>query len=137
MTEQTMQLYREWAGNYDRHMRETNHYQTMERLLDIILTRIPGIAPNRCYEILDPACGTGNSEEYLSSRRPDLFFVANDISPDMLNIARQKLQGNKNIWFTNWDMRKISANLKHKFPNLPSEFPRGAFATILLSYTMY
>lgn len=40
--------------------------------------------------ILDAACGTGSISEYLADSGFDI--VANDISPEMLNIAREKLQ---------------------------------------------
>lgn len=39
--------------------------------------------------ILDAACGTGSISEYLVQAGFDV--IANDISPDMLNIAREKL----------------------------------------------
>ena len=135
MDNEIMKLYKEWASGYDEHMKKTGHYAALEKLLGHIAPRIP----QDCV-ILDPACGTGHVEEYLLSLRPDLSFVVNDASQEMLAVAEGKFVGNNRIGFTDHDINQLLdefEQFRKEHPNVPRSFVKNPFYTILISYTMY
>ncbi len=112
-------VYEIFLSGYDQHMEHTRHYQAARRGLDGIKKYLDG-------PLLDVSCGTGELLHYLANdiNSRDWEVVANDISPPMQAIARQKLEGKINrITFTSYDAR-----------DLPWE---GYFKTILCSYSIH
>lgn len=50
------------------------------------------LPPSSEGTVLEVGCGTGHNLFRLAKRHPDLRLIGVDVSPDMLRIARQKLQ---------------------------------------------
>ena len=71
------------AGDYDRHA--TVQAQAARNLLDFN----PTLEPCR---ILEPGCGTGLYTALLANRYPNAAITAVDVSHEMLEVARQKLE---------------------------------------------
>ncbi|MEO0275233.1 MAG: class I SAM-dependent methyltransferase [candidate division WOR-3 bacterium] len=69
-------------------------------------------------KILDIACGTGEEIVYLCEMGFDITGV--DISESMLEIAKRKLKGKKNVRLLKMDMREL--NLNEKFDAVFSFF---------------
>jgi len=127
------EIYRQWASGYDAHMQDTNHYAAIESLLENIIEHIP-----KNSFVLDPSCGTGALAKYISDKRPDLCFLLNDASPEMLAVAREKFAGDKRVKFTNYDIHQLPEKLKEQFEEEGlNQNSDPVFPTILLSYTMY
>jgi len=62
-------------------------------------TRVAALKPT---SILETACGTGRVTLHLNQTNPAARFTATDINPDMLAIAKKKLDG-KNVEFQQAD----------------------------------
>ena len=78
----------EHAAEYDRQYANVAHFRT---LIDNALAALrPPLAPRT---ILDIGSGSGNSVIPLLDRFPDAFVVATDISPQLLAILRDYLEG--------------------------------------------
>lgn len=67
------------------------------------------LLPEKENTLLEVGCGPGNITRYLCDKRPDSKITAWDISPAMLEIARQN---NPKVHFERMDARKIAC-LKH------------------------
>ena len=77
----------EHAAEYDRQYSNVAHFRT---LIDNALAALRSLAPRT---ILDIGSGSGNSVIPLLDRFPDAFVVATDISPQLLAILRDYLEG--------------------------------------------
>ena len=77
----------EHAAEYDRQYSNVAHFRT---LIDNALAVLRPLAPRT---ILDIGSGSGNSVIPLLDRFPDAFVVATDISPQLLAILRDYLEG--------------------------------------------
>jgi ubiquinone/menaquinone biosynthesis C-methylase UbiE len=55
--------------------------------------------------ILELACGPGNFTRYVKQRFPEGEYIATDLSPKMIEIARKQVKG---VDFRTMDMRNIS-----------------------------
>jgi predicted TPR repeat methyltransferase len=78
------ELFDHYADQYDQHMVGTLKYQMPELLLDALLRFLP----QRKLVVLDLGCGTGLFGERLRPLAEALTGI--DISPNMLQIARQR-----------------------------------------------
>ncbi len=94
MTEQ----YSSLASYYDR----LNSHIDYENWADFLDERLKENKIRSGSLVLDLGCGTGNITLPLSSRGYDMIGV--DISPEMLDLARQKNGGDKVLWLCQ-DMR--------------------------------
>ena len=100
-------IYEESAKVYDFHMTKTGHYKAQKKVYE-------KIRPYLQSPIIDIACGPG----FLLSQIEKNFskVYANDISPSMLNLARQGVKS-KNIKFLNQDATRLRG-IKEKFGTL-------------------
>jgi ubiquinone/menaquinone biosynthesis C-methylase UbiE len=69
--------------DYDLHMMETNHYQTQEKILSLVLEQVE-------EPILDLACGTGFLVKKLSYRFSKV--QGNDFLVEMINTATKDIE---------------------------------------------
>lgn len=84
--ESVRRRYRRFAGHYDRsYGRYTAHSR---RLVLEVLADLP-----EPRSILDACCGTGGVTAALASRHPNSEIVGVDLSAEMLEQARQRLNG--------------------------------------------
>jgi SAM-dependent methyltransferase len=121
--------YRLFAPHYDTHM------ESHERAIDILLRQLVDVekiafTDQRLVhdDILEMSCGTGTVIKLLCSameaqRVRQMRFVANDISEDMMAVAREKLSGLP-VTFTSHDINELS---------LPAE----PFRSVILSQTLH
>jgi ubiquinone/menaquinone biosynthesis C-methylase UbiE len=85
-----LKRYRRCAPAYDR--RYARYSQgTLGRSLALV--------PERATDLLDIACGTGLFESMLRESRPRLRITGVDLSPEMLDRARERFAGDPNISF--------------------------------------
>lgn len=89
---QPVQRYNHLAQTYDRRWR-TYLRQTLERTL-VALKPLTGTE-----YILDVGCGTGEFERTALERFPGLTLIGVDITPAMLDVARDKLAGKAQVRF--------------------------------------
>ncbi len=122
--ELTRLCYRHFAAAYDKHMEETGHYHALRWALE------------RCKELIEPgtlldvSCGTGEALLYLAEhlKEKEIDVIANDLSPEMLEIARQKLKNN-NFQEVSFSGTNICTKL---YPFTPY-----AHETVLCSYSLH
>ncbi len=94
--EEIKRLYNKYfSKNYDKHMEETNHYATMQKIIIRLRSHFNG-------RILDPSCGTGEALKMML----ELFgadarlLIGNDFSERMLEQARIKLRNSGSLLTT-------------------------------------
>ena len=56
---------------------------------------------NRSYKVLDAGCGTGSHAKYFVDLFPNVVLYANDISNQILNVFKEKVNSEKNIVWLN------------------------------------
>jgi len=96
------QLYKNYAHYYDRIYEKLD----LQKEVDFIKWAVERHNKSGANRLLDVACGTGRHAEKLK----DSFHITGvDISPDMLQIAREKLP---DIEFTRGDMKNLSLEKK-------------------------
>ena len=81
-------MYTCFAENYDLLMQDVNYKERTEYLLSVFesYSKKPSL-------LLDLACGTGSFSNEFAKR--DIQVIGVDLSPEMLNIAREKSQKEK------------------------------------------
>ena len=92
--------YSSLASYYDR----LNSHIDYESWADFLDKRFKENQINKGALVLDLGCGTGNITLPLCERGYDMIGV--DISPEMLDLARQKRHGDKVLWLCQ-DMREF------------------------------
>ena len=112
MKEKIKDMYDRCAGDYNKHMLDTKHYEAQSRILKKLKTHI-----NK--PILDVACGPGFMLTELHKEFSSVF--GNDFSEEMIKIAKQN---NPEIAITNED-----AEILESYNN--------KFGTIISSYLMF
>jgi malonyl-CoA O-methyltransferase len=98
--------------NFSRYARYYDRYCNMQNLSASGL--IDRISPRKFKRILDIGCGTGNYTKRLREFYPDARITAIDISQDMVDIAREKLNG-ADIRFIVGDAEKLEINGEFDF----------------------
>ncbi len=96
--------YKKWSSIYD-----TNHNKTRDLDFKISQEILDNISFNNVLEV---GCGTGKNTEWLSKKSSNLIAV--DLSPDMLKIARKKINA-KNVQFVEADITKVWTFHREKF----------------------
>ena len=93
--------------------RIADRYDAMNRIMSLGLDRLwRGAAvsriepPSRC-RMLDLACGTGDFTAELAKRWPDADITGVDLTPEMLDIARKKLNADS-VTFLQGDAQNLS-----------------------------
>jgi ubiquinone/menaquinone biosynthesis C-methylase UbiE len=87
--------YAKLAPKYDERW---DHYT--QRTLSAAIAQIDAALPADRGEggrVLDVACGTGRLEEMLLRRRPGVHIMGVDLSPDMIEVARQRVDANGQV----------------------------------------
>jgi tRNA (cmo5U34)-methyltransferase len=84
------------SSNYDEQVRKTIPYYDCFHIETINLIKSTGIAPKIW---LDTGCGTGSLIEKALDVFKDTIFVMVDPSPEMLNVAKNKLSNNERVKF--------------------------------------
>ncbi len=123
--------YKLFAPHYDKHMvgHERSIRYLLRQLVEVERTAFSG-EQLLGGDILEMSCGTGTVVKLISEavghgRSLGLNFVANDISPDMMSLAREKLSVlEAGVEFSSQDISALS-------------FPRSAFRSIFLAQTVH
>lgn len=104
MTEQffdkKITFFDRWAPNYD-FLGTTIFYQSIHQRLLSYTT-----LPNSC-QVLDLGCGTGRLLNRLAAKFPDLKGIGVDLSPQMLNVARQNNQYHPRLIYTSGNAESL------------------------------
>ena len=85
-----LRRYERYAPDYDRRF---------SRYSEGTLSKALQLTPDIEGELLDVACGTGLFEIKLRAHRPQLRITGIDISPQMLERARQRFDGDDSVTF--------------------------------------
>ena len=86
-------------ADYDEYLGPLLFHFSASDLADRIAKRTPANG-----QVLEIACGTGISTEYLRKTLPDdVAIIATDLNPDMLAFAQKKLAGKQGISFQEAD----------------------------------
>ena len=94
----SVQRFNEFALEYaERFMVIDSYLTSIDKFCDLISTDHP--------HILELACGPGNITRYIKQRFPASEFIAIDLAPKMIDIARQQVKG---VDFRLMDVRDIS-----------------------------
>lgn len=73
---------------------------------------VDALAPRSREIILDVGCGTGSLALMIAERQPDATVVGIDISPAMLEVARQKFARSSRVTFR--EMRASALTFQHR-----------------------
>lgn len=120
-------LYDRFSENYDKHMEKTGHFAAIAKVM-------AHAAPFIRFPIMDLTAGTGEPMAYAICQSPDhakrfsmrrSMAYLNEISPRMLDKAKDKLQGAGSIRFTAYDAFSLPSHL------------RGRFRSVLCSQTLH
>ena len=98
------EAYKNWAGQYDNNLNKTRDLEAVslrETLIDINF--------DTCLEI---GCGTGKNTAWLLTKANEILAI--DLSEEMLNKARQKINSDK-VVFKQADINKEWAFVTQKF----------------------
>jgi len=94
----SVQRFDEFAAEYAERFDNIDAYLPSVKIFcDLIVAHAP--------RILELACGPGNFTEYVKKRFPESEYIATDLAPKMIALAKRKVSG---IDFRVMDMRKIS-----------------------------
>ena len=95
----SIKRFDEFAVEYTERFNDIDSYLvSVNRFCDLI--------PGRKPKILELACGPGNVTRYIRSRFPESEYIAIDLAPKMIDIARQQVKG---VDFRIMDVRAISS----------------------------
>ena len=100
------------SSNYDEQVRKVIPYYDFFHAETINLIKAACPQPKKW---LDTGCGTGTLIEKAAPQFPNTHFVLCDPSPQMLNVAKQKLQRLPNISFLEVAPTENLGNLKTRF----------------------
>ena len=90
-----------------------SRYDRMNRVMSLALDRrwrraaLDTAAMPPSGAVLDLACGTGDFTREIVKRYPDAEIVGVDLTPEMLDIARSKLAGARNVRFQTGDAQDL------------------------------
>lgn len=107
------EYYRIFSPYYDNHMEKTNHFPTIRKILDFIKNDIGNT-------LMDISCGTGEPLNFLADflNEKNITVTANDLTPEMLEVARVKLDGKiKLLIFSENDFTEL-AKIGNKFETI-------------------
>lgn len=83
-TKIAIKIFDEYAQAYhDKFMDDESYTGSLDMFLNLI--------KKKNARILELACGPGNITRYLLRKRPDLKILATDLSPKMLELAKQNI----------------------------------------------
>jgi len=92
--ENILSVYKKYATDFDEKIASLEIYNSS---YDFLLKKIQDGAG-----VLDLACGPGNVSHYLKRYRPSLRITGVDISEEMIDIAKKRIQDGmfivKDIW---------------------------------------
>ena len=95
----SIKRFDEFAKEYAERFKNIDAYlSVIDRFCDLIIPGKP--------RILELACGPGNITAYIRKRFPGSEYIAIDLAPAMINIARENIKG---VDFRLMDVRKISS----------------------------
>jgi len=101
----------EWATNIGDIWKQ--HWQKTDAALSELGTRLHAAilesAPNFAFRAMDIGCGPGSTSDELARARPDAAIVACDLSPSLIELARNRLAGSKNIRVVLGDAETVAA----------------------------
>jgi ubiquinone/menaquinone biosynthesis C-methylase UbiE len=107
----SVKRFDEFASAYAEKFQFVDSYiQSLDKFCDLIMGNKPGI--------LELACGPGNITQYIKNKFPDSEYIAIDLAPNMIDIAKQQVKG---VDFMVMDVRKIST-LNIKFDAIMCSF---------------
>lgn len=92
-----------YATKYDANYSYTDsftQYKISKKATDFVKT-VEKIYGSSDIKILELGCGTGEYTKHIARQLPNAKIIGIDISPNMLNIARKKCKGLKNVSFEN------------------------------------
>jgi len=94
----SVKRFDEFASAYAEKFKIVDAYRpSIDRFCDLIVGNKPGI--------LELGCGPGNVSQYIKNKFPDSEYIAVDLAPNMIDIAKQQVKG---VDFMVMDVRKIS-----------------------------
>jgi SAM-dependent methyltransferase len=93
----SVKRFDEYAAEYARRFMDIDMYRS---LVDHFCKLVPGTNPR----ILEMACGPGNYTRYIRQQLPGSIYLATDLAPGMLEIARGNAPG---VDFRMMDMREL------------------------------
>lgn len=100
MKSKTQTSYDKQASDYDRRWKAYLEHTHREFLLRVLI--------HKNDDLLDTSCGTGLLARSLAERgAPYGKLVLNDFSAGMISIARQRMTGYQNVWFTHYPADKL------------------------------
>lgn len=109
--ENSVKRFNEFASEYaDKFMNIDLYQKHLDKFCSFIGNKQP--------KILELACGPGNVTRYLKQRFPDSVFIAIDLAPCMIDIAKQIVSG---VDFRVMDVRYIKT-LDLKFDSIMCSF---------------
>jgi len=95
----SIKRFDEFAAEYTERFNDIDSYLiSVNRFCDLITGSKP--------KILELACGPGNVTRYIRHRFPESEYIAIDLAPKMIDIARQQVKG---VDFRIMDVRAISS----------------------------
>jgi ubiquinone/menaquinone biosynthesis C-methylase UbiE len=95
-----LKRYERYAPSYDRRFARYSD-GTLHRALDLV--------PESGGHLLDVACGTGLFESLLRQERPRIQITGIDLSPQMLDQARERFAGDDHVRFIHGSAERIDA----------------------------
>jgi ubiquinone/menaquinone biosynthesis C-methylase UbiE len=95
-----LKRYERYAPSYDRRFARYSD-GTLHKALDLV--------PDTDGQLLDVACGTGLFESLLRKHRPRMRITGIDLSPQMLERARERFVGDKQVQFMGGSAERIDA----------------------------
>jgi len=95
----SVKRFNEFAKEYDERFKNIESYLPS---IDSFCNLTKPLRPR----ILELACGPGNVTRYVKQRFPDCEYIAIDLAPQMISIAKQNITG---VEFRIMDVRNISS----------------------------
>ena len=89
--EDNRRLYAKWASTYESEFVEKKQYRYPEAISEVFNERI---SLEDVLQVVDVGTGTGLTGTYLVAHRPEITIDGIDISPEMLEQARNKTRQN-------------------------------------------
>ena len=94
----SVKRFDEFASVYAERFKNVDSYlSSIDKFCDLIIKNKPSI--------LELACGPGNVTQYIKDKFPDSKYIAIDLAPNMIDIAKQEVNG---VDFRVMDVRKTS-----------------------------
>ena len=98
-------IFQNISGNYDQ-ANDRISLGMQKKWRKLMIDRVIANAP-RGTRVLDVCCGTGDIALQIANARHDLKVTGIDFSPAMLNVAKTKKNGKKNVHFVQGNAMKL------------------------------